>query len=472
LHWIDFGWYLGLVALSSGTNSIFFFFVFFSILVASFWWGFSSGWSVTITATVLFTIVGYLTAPREPNFELNRFLLRPLCLLVLGYLMAYWGGHEVKLKQRLEFLRNINKFSNPRFGIERTITWMMDQLRGFYQADGWLLVLRDNDGQRYLLRRSDSQSQDDSAAPMVINEELSRMLLGPNPAHAVIQSRSDRTVIYDILSGETSSPKQADSVVTTFLGCKSFLSVPVYYRSQPLGRLFLTAKRARFSQSDIEFVIQVMDQIIPVLDNIRLVDELASDAAEQERQKIARDIHDGIVQPYIGLNLGLTAVGQKIERGDNNVAQDIKNLSELVLKEIADWRAYIGGLKDGRPQEEVLVPAVRRFAARFSKATGIEVTFRAPDSVRLNDRLAAEVFYMVTEGLSNIRRHTGAHRAQAEIRCENGHLVVKLENENPDKRASSFRPRSLSDRAEALGGSLNVRSESDNRTVVEITIPL
>ncbi|MCI0489211.1 MAG: hypothetical protein L0229_21680 [Blastocatellia bacterium] len=59
-HWIDVGWYLVLIALSSGTGSIFFFFFFFSILVASFRWGFWPGLRVVIVSAILFTAVGYI----------------------------------------------------------------------------------------------------------------------------------------------------------------------------------------------------------------------------------------------------------------------------------------------------------------------------------------------------------------------------------------------------------------------------
>ena len=82
--WIDVGCYLVLISMSSGTNSIFFFFFFFAILVASFRSGFKQGILITLASGLLFTIVGALTAPAR-QIELNRFLLRPVYLLVLGY---------------------------------------------------------------------------------------------------------------------------------------------------------------------------------------------------------------------------------------------------------------------------------------------------------------------------------------------------------------------------------------------------
>jgi hypothetical protein len=141
-HWVDVGWYVVLIGLSSGTNSIFFFF-FFAILVASFRLGFVSGLRVTLTSVVLFTAVGFAAASTGSAFELNRFLLRPLSLLVLGYMVAYWGGSEIGFKRRLALLKDVNTLSNPRFGIDRTLGSIMERLRAFYNADACLLVVAD-----------------------------------------------------------------------------------------------------------------------------------------------------------------------------------------------------------------------------------------------------------------------------------------------------------------------------------------
>src|SRR5215212_9223255 len=154
-HWADVAWYIVLIGLSSGTSSVFLFFFFFAILVASFRWGFRSGLSVVVISALLFTIVGYATAPKGPAFELNRFLLRPIYLLVLGYMMAYWGGYETTLKRRLALLKDVNTLANPRFGIDRTTGWLIERLRGFYRADACLLVTADSATGEYLMRRAD-----------------------------------------------------------------------------------------------------------------------------------------------------------------------------------------------------------------------------------------------------------------------------------------------------------------------------
>src|SRR5919112_702220 len=108
--------------------------------VASYRRGFRAGLSVAVVSAVAFTLVGFATALPEPPFEWNRFLLRPTYLLVLGYMIAYWGGNEIRLKRQLSLLREVTGLANPRLGVAHTLDSVMRRLRAFYDADGCLLV--------------------------------------------------------------------------------------------------------------------------------------------------------------------------------------------------------------------------------------------------------------------------------------------------------------------------------------------
>ncbi|HYJ89290.1 MAG TPA: histidine kinase [Pyrinomonadaceae bacterium] len=472
--WIDVCWYVFLIALSSGTNSIFFFFFFFPILVSSFSSGFASGLRLTIASAVLFTIVGYLTAPSEPHFQLNRFLLRPVYLLVLGYMISYWGGYEVKLKKRLKFLRDISAFSNPRFGIDHTVNWMMERVRSFYDADTVLLIVFGEKEKAYTLRRVDRENDSSTSFGKVVGDEVAAIFVSLQSGEAMMSHGSgSENFLYNVLTGELTKDERPHDVLVNALESKKFLTVPINYRSRGIGRCYIIGGPSKYSASDIEFVLQAIDQVIPVIDNIRLVDHLASDAAERERDKIARDIHDSLIQPYIGFQLGLAAVVQKLERGDADVTERINELSDLTAKGIADLRHYIRGMKETeRDQNTLLLPAVRRFASKFQEATGIQVVVEASDTLNLNDRLAGEVFQMINEGLSNIRRHSNAQSARAELIQVDGKLILKIENETLDGEAKAlFHPRSLAERAAALGGDLTVENAA-NKSTVTIQIPL
>lgn len=178
-HWIDVAWYVIFIGLSSGTNSIFFFFFFFAILVASFRWGFTSGLHVTLVSAILFVVVGFTTAPREPDFNLNLFLLRPTALVVLGYMMAHWGGTENKLKQQLALLKDISTLSNPRFGVDRMLGSLMERLRDFYDSDVCMLITIEKDG--YSMRRISGRGYGEGTQPTPVTEDMARLLLAPPP---------------------------------------------------------------------------------------------------------------------------------------------------------------------------------------------------------------------------------------------------------------------------------------------------
>lgn len=494
-HWIDVVWYLWLIALSSGTNSIFFFFFFFSILIASFRFGFASGLMVTISSAVLFTVIGYATSPDGVPVELNRFLLRPVYLLVLGYMMAYWGGREITSKRRLALLKDVSIFSNPRFGVQRTVMILVEHLRAFYDADSCLLVLFDSG--EYTLYRASFKDTENVVNARIIEPEPARQLLALPEHQAVIYGRKvypwypmmKSYLAYDVTASKREADgKETSRIISTLLDAASFIAVPLSHHKEVIGRIYVTTKMRRaFDITDLEFLIQVFDHVMPVIENIRLVDHLASSAAEEERQRIARNVHDSVIQPYLGLQIGLGTVRDNLATAITNGAPKPEQMNETVIKMIArldqliemtnlgisDLRSYITGLRGTGERDSSLLPAIRRFAQRFAEATGIDVQVETDGDGYINDRLAAEIFQMVVEGMSNIRRHTRAEQAIIHLSWHSGYLILRIENdEAPGSASVEFMPLSISGRAESLGGRVQVMRNKDHRTVVTVAIPL
>ncbi|HEY0602722.1 MAG TPA: histidine kinase [Herpetosiphonaceae bacterium] len=479
-HWIDVGWYSILIALSHGTSSIFFFGFFFALLVASFRWGFIAGLRVAIISALLFTIAGLWSFYTEPNFELNRFMLRPTYLVVLGYMISYWGELELTFKRRIALLKEVSTFSNPRFGIDRTIGWLMERLRSFFGADDCLIVTMATESPEHRLYRTDPHDPELAAHAQVIPADLAEQLLVLPREQALVYN--GRPHFWQRLTPNTMNRETAQFLaenqelierLASRLDAKAFVTVPVRYRNNITARLFVVKReRGSFRHSDADFLMQVAEQVTPVIDNIRLVDRLASDAAEDERQKIARDLHDSVIQPYIGLQMGIAAVRRKAASGQVNIVQELDKLIELTGDGIADLRGYVHGLRGSGGRESNLVPSVKRFAAKFASATGINVSIEARPDMHFNDRLAAEVFQMVAEGLSNIRRHTRATTANIVLRRHSDHLILRIENDTDGAETVSFKPRSLSERATALGGRARVEQNDGTCSAVVIEIPL
>src|SRR5215510_11418837 len=466
-YWADVGWDIVLIGSSMGTNSIFFFFLFFAILVASFQAGFPAGMRVTLVATVLFTGIGFAMAPAEPEFELNGFLLRPMSLLVLGYMMACWGGAETMFRRRLALLKDISVLANPRFGVDRTFGALMERLRAFYAADMGLLVMAESPPGGYTLRRVHRQHPDTEGRAEVITEEVARVLLELPATQAQVSGSLSRlwgwfgavkrVQAYDVVTRERLPEPLQD--MRELLAVEAYITVPVRYRGETVGRLYLTAAhRYPFEASDVDFLLQVLEHTMPTIDNVRLVDRLASDAADEERQRIGRDLHDSVIQPYIGLQMGLVAMQKKLAAQCQAVPEDLEHLVALTTAGITDLRHYMGELREPGARESGLLPGgllptVRRFTTKFAEATGIAVQVEAPPTLPVHDRLAAEVFQMVAEGLSNVRRHTRSGQARVTLRGSAQHLHLRIANDVvPGGEPQPFTPRSITERATALGG--------------------
>jgi signal transduction histidine kinase len=221
----------------------------------------------------------------------------------------------------------------------------------------------------------------------------------------------------------------------------------------------------------MHFLAHVVDQVLPVIENIRLLDRLATSAAAEERRRLARDIHDNMVQTFIGYQLGLAAVRERLDAGTADLAANTIQLMATTDQMIATLRNYIHQMPSCSAREDVLLEALGRFAGTFSEATQIEVQVEATADLQINDRLAAEVFQMIVEGLSNVRRHTRAACARIELTRRDDHLRLQIANDGAAPPAR-FIPRSISERAAALGGQVRVDHIAGAGTQVIVEIPL
>jgi signal transduction histidine kinase len=483
-HWVDVACYLVLISLSSGTNSIFFLSFFFAIIVASFRFGFPEGMRVTIASAVLFLVIGYATSPGGEPLEINRFLLRPLYLLTLGYMTAYWGGCEIKLTRQLGLLRGVTRLSNPRFDVGYTIGSMLWKLREFYDADHCLIVLADPRDNAYRLFRLRREQAAETVQAELVPEPLARLLLTlPEDCAVVYGGKSRLRSFLDsgyYVSGTSGRGDcedglaKASGLLAETLATDSFISVPLHYRERAIGRLYVSAPPGLFDGADIAYLMQVGEQIMPVIHNIRLLERLASDSAEQERQRLARDIHDSVIQPYIGLQYKLAAIRNKAAEG-RGIGEDIERLFEMTVEEIAGLRGFVRGLKDGDNRADNFVSAVRRFASQFAQNYDLDVKVESKGDFRVNDRLAAELIRIVHEGLSNVRKHSSAATSKITLERADRSLRISIENDDPradDSARAPFTPRSITERAEELGGHVAVERTPDARTLVRVEIPL
>jgi len=354
----------------------------------------------------------------------------------------------------------------------------MIKLREFYDAETCLVINTRADSNAHILRRVDRRHAELGNRVESVGAEAAQLLAWPSEWAVTWRPekrwfRNTACSIYDFVSGEHVKDVDCEpyAAIVDLLASDTFITIPIYQRNTFTGRLYLTTKGRYFNYSDVDFLRQLMDHVMPMIDNIELVDRLASQASEYERQRISRDIHDSAIQPYIGLKLGLEALRRHMTNGDE-VAGGLAELVERTDSVIRDLRTYVGVLQGPASGEHsnVLSSSVERHAKQLGEFYGIAVDVRVATTANMNNRLAAEVFQIVREGLSNIKRHTSSAAARIRMTSLNGDMVLDIENDA--SAGESFTPRSITERAIALGGRVSVNVSEAGCTIVSVVIPM
>lgn len=423
---------------------------------------------------------GYLSHSLEFNSELALTATLTCLVLILTYVVNRERQHST-LKRRLVLWGEITTLPNPRFGFESTLNTALEKLRAFYEADDCLLIDFAASDSKYCMRRVASKGGANALQTENLTDECAQRFLVAPQTHAFVFKRGksffgERYFAYDLIGekGVARTASGPDSLLA-MLDAEAIISVPVLNHNTPTGRLFLTSSRKRaFSVEDLEFLSKLVGQILPLIENMRLVDTLATAARESERQRIALDIHDSVVQRYIGMELGLGAIRRKIHAGRTDIGADLEKLSLMAQLEISGLRRYTQQLSGTVQHDGPFLANVQRLTEEFAAATGIAVIVKSGQDVPLNDRLASEAFQMIAEGLSNIRRHTKASEATIEIdSCRKSfNLRIANNGRNGNDATPKFVPKSITSRAASLGGAVDVELFPHGKTVLNIGIPV
>ena len=478
IFWADVLTYTSLAIVAGQQNPTVYFGLLFFVFIFSLRHGIEAGLWSAIVATALLACGTFLLNGTWAGQEHVYDLLSCFTVTVLGTTLACWGGQELRNLRRTSLLARVSQLANPRFGVERTLGLVANNIRDYFAADGCLLVLGRPEGDSYVIQRSEKGDDERAMLQSALAEEVAdKLLLRPRECSIGLGRRGQLLITKasprDTSKTDAVTAKGANEAAS-LLEASSFISVQLKCGLQGCGRIYVIYRDGRtFRKSDLDLLDRVVTSFMPLIENIQLIDHMATEAAGHERKRIARDLHDSTIQPFVGLVMGLSALSRKMDVDPSGAAADVTRLIKMAESELYDVRGYVRDLKDGPSEAYEFLTAVRRFVNKFEESSGISVLLNVEGEVRINDRLAAETFQMVAEGLSNVRRHTKSASAVLGIKCRGQWLDLNFQNDD-DLAAGEqalFIPKSLSERAATLGGDLKIYREA-GRTQLSISIPL
>ena len=198
----------------------------------------------------------------------------------------------------------------------------------------------------------------------------------------------------------------------------SFLGVPITVKGVSLGRLYLTDKigATEFSEEDQALVETFALHAGIAMENARLHEQLQRLAVIDERDRISKDLHDGIIQNMYAVSLSLEDVPELMGSDPADAAARVERAIDSIHLSIQDIRSFIFGLRPELLEGTSLVGGLAALVEEWRHNTMIDLELRVPDILTgLPVETIGQLLAVVNESLSNVVRHSRASRASVEL---------------------------------------------------------
>jgi len=265
--------------------------------------------------------------------------------------------------------------------------------------------------------------------------------------------------------------------------CVEFVAVPAQYQERILGvyNLFLDRPLAAMGEDMPDLLISVGRHLGLAIEKARLESEARRLAILEERNIIGNELHDSLAQSLIGMRLQLKLLGESLGRKDVGAAQyEASRLRRAMTQANADLRELLTNYRL-KIDDAGLVPTIASLVERFGRETGIAVFFQNEcGSLALTPAQEIQVFFIIQEALTNIRKHSGARNVRILLNNEDDLYTVLIEDDGlgmaepaegvPGEHAGLAIMR---ERTERLHGQIVIESEAGEgtRIVLMFTAP-
>jgi signal transduction histidine kinase len=263
---------------------------------------------------------------------------------------------------------------------------------------------------------------------------------------------------------------------------RSFLGVPIVAGSGIIGALYLTDKvgAAEFDGSDQQLIEMLAVHAAIAIEKTQLYERSRELSIVEERNRLARELHDSVTQKLFGLTLTAEAAATVIDRAPAEAKAQLQRLQQLTREAMEELRSLIFELRPPAAESEGLATALRKHVDVLQRVHGHAVELRVDGEAEPSGdgERAGEVLRIAQEALQNALRH--AHATHVDVRLEghDGRLRLAVADDGvgfdpaePGLRARRLGLTSMEERARALGGTLTIDSRPGAGTTVALEVP-
>jgi two-component system, NarL family, sensor histidine kinase DevS len=381
-------------------------------------------------------------------------------------------GHDVdalivaaaESRRRLDAFDAATVAISQELSIERVLQIIVDSVRPLVGARYAALGILDERGslERFITRGISTEERH-----AIGQEPRGRGLLG----FLIHEGESVR--VPDIAADDRSVGfPEGHPPMTTFLG------VPVRVEGRAIGRLYLTDKEggAPFSEDDEHLVEGFARHAGLALHNARMHEDLRQLAVLKERERIAQDLHDGVIQSLYAVSLALEDTQRLVEAEPRHAEERIDHAIDSIHGTIGEIREFITALDRGSLSALGLAAGLDALRAEFEQRTNIRIVTSCPPDVELGADAVGQLVQLTREALSNVARHSGASSVDIDVEQHHGWLRLSITDDGRGfetghaQESGHHGLTNMRARSEAIGGTLKIDSD-EHGTCVVIELP-
>lgn len=262
---------------------------------------------------------------------------------------------------------------------------------------------------------------------------------------------------------------------------RPLLGVPIVSKGTTIGAFYLTNKKEahEFTEDDQRLIERFAAHAAVAIENARLLEESRELSIVEERNRLARDLHDSVTQTLFSLNLTAEAAVQLVDRDPGKAKQQVEKVQELARDALSEMRSLVFELRPADLGADGLVPTLRKHLDIVRRVYGTDVNLDVTGERRLDGPLELALFRIVQEALNNALKHSNAGRLGVEIAMDDGVIRAAVIDDGVGFEAKRLNVRtkhlgltSMEERAHTLGGSLRIDSAPGQGTKVSAEVPL
>lgn len=495
---VDVACLLGVLLFAETSGTPFFLFYLFVVFVTSVRWGLRGGLVAAGALAGFFLLFGFSVLPAlgvnrrafYADWRSAQFLVAALCLLGIGFLVSRLGQREHLDLSRLQILTGLAACARVEQGFRESLRQLVAETQRVFRASRAFIVFEDIEAGRLLVWKSMLSTGEE----LVLEERRleERALLFQEEGEPCFRwhaSPNNQMGHWEGRRGLSDDPlAQPPRLVGSFAGlyqATTILSAPFQFHGKPVGRVILLDKQdGPFSEDDLDLLQLLVQQLAPVLENVLTLRQLRWHAIQRERDRIARDLHDGVVQTLASIEMQLDVLRRLAGLDPARMVPEIEQLQRIVKTESGELREFVTDLKPLQIESADLVEMIELLVARFREETGLAVDLRVDRvSIDLPEASCREVFQIVREALNNIKKHAQATHVVIKMKQDERYLHMVFDDNGKGfsfagtytteaLEALRLGPISIKERAQALQGRLTIESNPGHGARLHVDIPI